>query len=150
MRALFLALSLLGTPLLAACPGPIAPPPAEEQEVKLAVVVRDDLTTADVLIESPVTLSAIQAVLVFDPAKGQLSSARAGENGPITARVFDDGGRVPGRFLVGVSDLNQNPLPRRGVLLTVELAKTLPDLAISVEGVVAVDLQGEKVNVEAP
>jgi hypothetical protein len=143
---LWLCLSLGA--LSAGCPNTPPPPPEEVQNLTLRAVLRNDLTAVDLVVSSPVTLSTLQATLVFDPASATPGAARVGANGPSAARVFDDSERVPGRLLVGIADLNRNPLPRQGAVITVDLSKTLPGASFSVEEVVAVDLFGNKVEVK--
>jgi hypothetical protein len=131
-----------------ACSGPVTPPDIIAEKPILSIVVRPDLTAADLVLNSPVTLSTLQAVISFDPTQIQPSNAVQGEDGLRVSNIFDDAARVPGKLLVGLADVNQNPLPRSGKIVSVSLANATSSDVLGVEGVVAVDIFGNKVEVE--
>lgn len=133
---------------LVACSGPVTPPDPEPAKPVLSLVVRADLTGVDLVLNSPMTLATLQAVVTFDPAQLQASDAIQGVDGPRVSLVFDDAARVPGKLLVGLADINQNPLPRSGAIARVALANATSGDVLGLEGVVAVDIFGNKVEVE--
>lgn len=142
MRAtlLFAALVVMGCP-------PTPPPPVETEKPKLSLVVRDDKTAVDLFLESPVTLASLQATVTFDPAQIQAGPVAQGPDGPRVSLVFDDAARVPGKLLLGLADVNQNPLPRSGAIARVALQNSSTGDVLGLESVVAVDIFGNKVEV---
>lgn len=143
IKRLFAAGLLLAS---VACSG--TPPVVEEPErLTLSLAVRPDLAAVDLVIESPVTLAALQVVITSDTQSVGLGPALPGPNGRVST-IFDDGERVPGRLLVGLADLNQNPLPRSGALARITLEGATPGATLGITDVVAVDIFGQRVPAE--
>jgi hypothetical protein len=134
--------------LVVACSGPTPPIEPEPEKTKVSLSISADLTEVNVDVDSPITLSTLQAVITFDPAQIQLSNATQGADGPRVSNVFDDGARVPGKLLVGLADVNQNPLPRSGSVVRVALTNSSAGDVLGLESVVAVDIFGNKVPAE--
>jgi hypothetical protein len=131
-----------------ACSEPATPPDPEPAKPTLSLVVRTELTGVDLVLNSPITLATLQAVVTFDPIQIQASDAIQGVDGLRVSLVFDDAARVPGKLLVGLADINQNPLPRSGAIARVALTNATSGDVLGLEGVVAVDIFGNKVAVE--
>ena len=131
-----------------ACSSPVTPPDPEPAKPTLSLVVRADLTGVDLVLNSPMTLATLQAVVTFDPTQIQASDAIQGVDGPRVSLVFDDAARVSGKLLVGLADINQNPLPRSGAIARVALTNATSGDVLGLESVVAVDIFGTKVAVE--
>jgi hypothetical protein len=143
-RGSLLALGLL----FVACPGPVTPPDPEPAKPTFSLAISADFLSVDLVVNSPITLSTVQAVITFDPAQIQLSNATQGSDGPRISNVFDDGGRIPGKILVGLADVNQNPLPRSGAIIRVPLTNSSPGDVLGIESVTAIDIFGNKVEAD--
>jgi hypothetical protein len=141
-------LSCLFAVALFACSGPVTPPDPEPAKPILSLVVRADLTGVDLVLNSPMTLATLQAVVTFDPTQIQVNNAIQGVDGPRVSLIFDDEARVPGKLLVGLADINQNPLPRSGAIVRVALTNATSGDVLGLESVVAVDIFGNKVAVD--
>ncbi len=141
---------LLSFSVLFACGTEEPPAPPVVEKTTLRVVPRADLTSVDLVLDATATISALQLTLRYEPDAGgfALGPASLGSASNSLGLVFDDASRNPGELVIGLADLNRNPLPRSGAIAQVALQNAVSGKEIVPIAATALDLFGNVVEVE--